>query len=199
ASALRGGAIGTPGAGAAAAAGTPGSATQVMTPGTQVLAATPRERSSRRRLPPWWPVAAAALAVLLLIAVVAAALGGDPSNTATQQSGDNPSQSGSVPQKEPSPADDRIRVAVADYVGQDKGDAKASLEDRGFTVDEEKVAARSEDDQKDTVATVRPHGLVEPRSTITLGIWEEFKPPNDEDDGDEKGIGNGRHKGKDED
>ena len=201
--ALRGGSVGA----AAAGAGAPGAAaTQVMTPGTQVLAATPQAGRWRRSLPPWWPLAAAALAVLLVVLLTWTLFGneGDPGNTPA----DNPSKSASVPQEDPTPTDDRIRVRAADYLGRDAKDAGDQLESLGFEVREEKTPANSADQQKATVASVTPHGLVDPGATITLGVWEEFTPPDDEEgeDEDDKGgkdekpdKGNGRDQSKDED
>jgi hypothetical protein len=48
---------------------------------------------------------------------------------------------------------------------------------------ERKVPATSPDQRKDTVAAVRPHGLVERGRTITLDVWEEYKPPRPDNGG----------------
>lgn len=226
AAALRGGSAGSAaGAGAGVAAA---GATQVMTPGTRVLARDDREgtaSSARRRLPAWWPLAAAALVVLLLIAAISSLFDGegDPDNTPSNTLADNPSPSVRVPQKEPTPADDRIQVRASSYLGQDAKVAEEELEALGFRVRSEDRPATAADQQKDTVASVTPHGLVDPGATITLGVYDEFRPPegsdqpkdeegegggddggNGEDDGKgkpggDKGEGNGRDKGKDED
>ena len=203
ATALRGGSVVAAAAGAGAAGA---AATQVVTPGTQVLAATPQAGTWRRSLPRWWPTAAAALAVLLVVLLTWTLFGneGDPGNTPA----DNPSKPASVPQEDPTPTDDRIRVRAADYLGRDAKDAGDQLSSLGFEVREEKTPANSADQQKDTVASVTPHGLVDPGATIVLGVWEEFRPPDDEegeDDDDKRGKdekpgkGTGRDQSKDED
>ena len=190
AAALRGGSVGAA-AGAAGVGAAGAAATQVMTPGTQVLAATPQAGTWRRSLPAWWLLAAAALAVLLVVLLSWALFGNesDPGNTPA----DNQSAPESVPQEDPTPEDDRIRVRAADYLGQDAKDASDQLRSLGFEVREEKTPATSEDQRKDTVASVTPNGLVDPGATITLGVWEEFRPPDDKDEDDK-----GSKPGKDE-
>ncbi len=212
--ALRGGEV--PGLGLAGGAAAVGAAPDAGT--TQVLDAVPGaepttmagpyddgpRRRRRRTLPPWWPWAAAAAAVLLVVLVTAAVAGnGSPEPAAaagpssSPGASESPSESPSAsPSKKPSKKpDDRVRVNKAAYLGRDHKDAKDELEGLGLQVEEEKVPATSYDQAKDTVADVSPSGLVEPGSTITLQVWEEYKPPK-EDHG--KGHDKGKKKGHDD-
>jgi serine/threonine-protein kinase len=216
ATALRGGAVaGLAAAGAAAGAagmGLGAETTQILErPPTGPVAATPMDEDERDRngLPPWWPWAAAAAAVLVVV-LATAALAGSGSPEPAVANPDAPSEASSEPSESPSErpskkADDRIRVRAADYVGRDAKEVKRELEARGFEVEDEKVPATSADQSKDTVAAVRPHGLVEPGSTITLEVYEEYKPPkpgksdedwDDEGDDDESGRWSDGHPGK---
>ncbi len=158
-------------------------------------------RHRRRRLPPWWPWAAAAAAVLLLVVGIAAVAGDKPDETAVAtEPKASPSASASSASK---PADDRIRVSEGDYLGREYKDVKKELEDLGFKVEEEKVAATSPDQVKDAVAAVQPSGLVEPESTITVRVWDTYEAPVQEPgSGDKPGKGSdkqpkGKAKGKD--
>ena len=210
--ALRGGEV--PGlglAGAGAATGVP-----LDPQSTQILEMPPFDPAGtapvdgpddrRRGLPPWWPWAAAAAAVLVLVLGVAAFAGSGTSEPAVADEPEpSPSASASPSQRASKPADDRIRVRASDYVGRDHKDVKEELEDRGFEVDEEKVPATSPDQLKDTVGAVRPSGLVEPGTTITIEVWEEYKEPDEYDeDGDYDMPGKapkepkGKAKGKDD-
>ncbi|MGH3363633.1 MAG: serine/threonine protein kinase [Nocardioidaceae bacterium] len=215
ATALRGGAVaGLAAAGAAAGAagmGLGAETTQILErPPTGPVAATPMDEDERDRkgLPPWWPWAAAAAAVLVVVLATAALAGsGSPEPAvanpeASSEASSEPSESPSEgPSKE---ADDRIRVRAADYLGRDAKEVKGELEARGFEVEDEKVPATSADQSKDTVAAVRPQGLVEPGSTITLEVYEEYKAPKpeksdedwDEGDDDESGRWSDGHPGK---
>jgi serine/threonine-protein kinase len=215
ATALRGGAVaGLAAAGAAAGAagmGLGAETTQILElPPTGPVAATPMDEDERDRkgLPPWWPWAAAAAAVLVVV-LATAALAGSGSPEPAVANPDASSEASSEPSESPSErpskkADDRIRVSAADYVGRDAKEVKRELEARGFEVEDEKVPATSADQSKDTVAAVRPHGLVEPGSTITLGVYEEYKPPKpeksdedwDEGDDDESDRWSDGHPGK---
>ncbi|HET7534016.1 MAG TPA: serine/threonine protein kinase [Nocardioidaceae bacterium] len=212
ATALRGGAVeGLAAAGAAAGAagmGLGAETTQILErPPTGPVAATPMDEDERDRkgLPPWWPWAAAAAAVLVVVLATAALAGsGSPEPAvanpeASSEASTEPSES---PSERPSKkADDRIRVREADYLGRDAEEVKDELEARGFEVEDEKVPATSADQWKDTVAAVSPHGLVEPGSTITLEVYEEYKPEKsdedwDEGDDDESGRWSDGHPGK---
>jgi serine/threonine-protein kinase len=193
ATALRGGEVAGLGAGGPVAAGMGADAAT-----TQILERVPadaygpadtpydEERRRRRGLPAWWPWAAAAAAVLVIVLVTAAVAGNgspepaaaDPGSTASASPSEQPTER---PTKK---ADNRIRVRESDYLGRDKKDAKRELEALGLWVQEEKVPASSPDQVKDTVAAVRPNGLVQPGSTITLQVWEEYKPPKDHGEGD---------------
>jgi hypothetical protein len=167
------------------------------------------DERDRKGLPPWWPWAAAAAAVLVVV-LATAALAGSGSPEPAVANPDASSEASSEPSESPSErpskkADDRIRVRAADYVGRDAKEVKRELEARGFEVEDEKVPATSADQSKDTVAAVRPHGLVEPGSTITLEVYEEYKPPkpeksdedwDDEGDDDESGRWSDGHPGK---
>ena len=183
--ALRGGEV--PGLGLAAAGAAAGVPLDPQS--TQILEMPPFDPAGtapvdgpddrRRGLPPWWPWAAAAAAVLVLVLGVAAFAGNGTSEPAVADEPEpSPSASASPSQRASKPADDRIRVRASDYVGRDHKDVKEELEDRGFEVDEEKVPATSPDQLKDTVGAVRPSGLVEPGTTITLEVWEEYKEPD---------------------
>ena len=179
-------------------------------PPTGPVAATPMDEDERDRkgLPPWWPWAAAAAAVLVVVLATAALAGSgspEPAVANPEASSGASSEPSESPSERPSKkADDRIRVREADYLGRDAKEVKGELEARGFEVKDEKVPATSADQSKDTVAAVRPHGLVEPGSTITLEVYEEYKPPKpeksdedwDEGDDDESGRWSDGHPGK---
>jgi len=218
ATALRGGAVaGLAPAGAAAGAAGLGlgpEATQILErppTGPVGAAATPTDEDDRRRkgLPPWWPWAAAAAAVLVVVLATASLAGSGSPEPAVADPGASSEASESPSERPSKKADDRIRVREADYLGRDAKEVKRELEARGFEVKDEKVPATSADQAKDTVAAVRPHGLVEPGSTITLEVYEEFKPPKpekrdwdedsedgDEGDDDESGRWSDGHPGK---
>jgi serine/threonine-protein kinase len=213
ATALRGGEV--PGLGAVGAAGLAGAAgaaglaagaaadggTRILEqpPASSAEAATPPTYDERRRrgLPPWWPWAAAAAAVLAIV-VLAAALAGDgqePSSGSTPASSPAtkaPSESAtsSAPTE---PPDDRIRVREEDYLGRNYQEVKSELESLDLKVQDEKVPASSPDQVKDTVADVSPSGLVEPGSTITLQVFEEFKDAGGSG-GDKPGKSEGKGK-----
>jgi tRNA A-37 threonylcarbamoyl transferase component Bud32 len=189
--ALRGGdveGLGAPGA-AAAGLGLDATTTQILEmppPQSTDAADAAIPYDERRRtgfLPPWWPWAAAAVAVLAVVLTVAALAGNGAPESAVADPGPTASQtpSASPSERASKKADDRIRVREAAYLGREAKDVKHELEDLGFEVDDEKVQATSPDQEKDTVAGVSPSGLVEPGSTVTLQIWEEYKPPKDED------------------
>ena len=200
--ALRGGSVAGLGA-AGAAAGAAGAAamgadqTRVMDapvfdPPTQVGSpAAPVDDGRRRTLPPWWPWAAAAAAVLLIVLTTVAFAGNGTPEPAVASPQEEASAT-PTPSKKPSPKpsetpDNRIEVREDDYLGRDAKDVKKELEELGFEVEDEKIPATSEDQEKDTVASVTPAGLVEPGSTVTIEIWEDYKPPEEEyDGGDEK-------------
>lgn len=210
ATALRGGEVaglGAAGAVGAAAMGLDSDSTRILelppTDETAAAAVVPvdQEERHRRGLPPWWPWAAAAAAVLAVVLATAALAGGGASEPAVAESAtpapsETPSQQ---PSEKPSKkADDRIRVREGDYLGRDHKDVKKELEGLGFDVEEEKVEATSPDQLKNTVGAVRPHGLVEPGSTVTISVWEEYKVPEDDwdpgdwDDDDKPGKGKGK-------
>jgi hypothetical protein len=145
----------------------------------------------------------------VVLATAALATGGAPEQAAaepdTAAAPESPSTSES-PTRKPKPtkqADPRIRVREADYLGRDHKDVKKELESLGFRVEEQKVQATSPDQAKNTVGAVRPHGLVDPGSTLTILVWEEYKAPEDDwdpgdwDDDDEK-PGKGDGKGHDD-
>lgn len=147
---------------------------------------------ARRVLPSWWLWVAAAAAVLLVIGLVTQLGGRDATDSPSAGSSPSPSASESVPAD-----DDRVRVRPAAILGLDHKDAKEMLEARGFVVQDadEKMPATSPDQQKDTVAAVSPSGLVEPGSTITLTIWDEYDDEDSSNPSDENS--NGKAKGKD--
>jgi eukaryotic-like serine/threonine-protein kinase len=186
ATALRGGEVAGLGAASAVAFGP--DATQVMEPVTGVMhapaGADPVDEDRRRGgLPPWWPWAVAAAAVLaIVLGTVAFAGSGTSEPAAAEQNTPATPSPSKTPAEEPTEqADDRIRVREADYLGREAKEVKRELEDLGFDVKDEKVEATSPDQTKDTVASVRPNGLVEPGSTVTLEVWKEYKAPKDDD------------------
>jgi serine/threonine-protein kinase len=151
---------------------------------------TDRDRP-RRALPPWWPWAAAAAAVLVIVLTTVAFAGSSTQEPAVASPDDGASAT-PTPSKKPSAKpsrtpDSRIEVREDDYLGRKAKDVKKELEALGLDVEDEKIPATSEDQEKDTVASVSPNGLVEPGSTVTIEVWEDYKPPEEEDDGgDEK-------------
>ncbi len=179
-------------------------ATEVLSPATAVMTAPPMpapvppaapRRRWQDRLPSWWPVAAAALLVILVIAGLAWALGDASTNTGAD-TGKNPAASSpgaasTTPSKETSspPPDNRVRVRESDYVGRPKDEVKKELEDLGFKVEEQK-RSNPGTELPDTVAEIRPHGLVEPESTLNMVVWD--KPVVDE-------HGKGKAKGREKD
>ncbi len=149
---------------------------------TQVLS-MPRSDKPRRPLPAWLPWAAAAVGLLLVVVLVGLATGDDASSTSEDPAPEEPVSQQDAAPKQDEPADDRIRVRAAKYLGMDHKDAKEDLESLGFEVDEEKVPATSPDQEKDTVGDVRPSGLVDPGATVTILVYDEYKepkPPKDE-------------------
>jgi tRNA A-37 threonylcarbamoyl transferase component Bud32 len=132
--------------------------TMVMAP----AATTQRNGDARRGMPPGWSWVAAAAAVLLVVALVRLATADAPEEEAV--AGDRAEPTSGQPQ------DDRVRVSRAALLGMDSKQAKERLEHRGFKVEETKRQATSPDQQKDTVAGVRPHGLVQPGASITLVV-----------------------------
>jgi eukaryotic-like serine/threonine-protein kinase len=188
---LRGGTV----AGFGMAAATPAmgpESTQVMEPVTEAVpapaAAGPvdEEPGRRRGLPPWWPWAAAAAAVLAIVVGTAAVAGNGAPEAAVAGPATASEEPSERPSAEPSEkADDRIRVRESDYLGRKAKEVKRELEDLGLELEEEKVDATSSEQEKDTVAAVRPKGLVEPGSTVTLDVYRSYKPPKDDDDDDD--------------
>jgi hypothetical protein len=164
-------------------------------------ATTQRNGDARRGMPPGWSWVAAAAAVLLVVALVRLAMADAPEEEAV--AGDRAEPTSGQPQ------DDRVRVSRAALLGMDSKQAKERLEHRGFKVEETKRQATSPDQQKDTVAGVRPHGLVQPGASITLVVWEEYKPPelqidggdddSEEDSGDDESEGDDPGKQGDDD
>jgi tRNA A-37 threonylcarbamoyl transferase component Bud32 len=199
ADALRGRAVTGP---VVADATVPAAAPVLPTP-TQVMAAptgpVPTEAPARRRARwPWLVVAA------LLVAVAATAVamgGGEPSNTpsANPATGSDVEQTARPTQqkRQSKPAQETgIRVVEAQYLGQDAGYVKEALEDRGFEVREEKIPATSADQEKDTVAAIDPHGLVEPGTLLTMTVWEEYQPPKPSEGEGHPGKGKGKGEGQ---
>jgi tRNA A-37 threonylcarbamoyl transferase component Bud32 len=192
ATALRGGAVDGLDA-ASAVGGVPDSdATRVLElPPTAVAGDPPPDgpaggpvggaRRRRRTLPAWWPWAAAAAAVLAVVLVTAALAGNNAGRPATAaDASQNPS---ATPTQRATRKPERVRVREADYLGRDHRAVRRELEALGLAVEEQKVPATSPDQVKDTVAAVRPHGLVKPGSSITLDVWEAYKPPKPDNGG----------------
>ncbi|HEU4514631.1 MAG TPA: protein kinase [Nocardioidaceae bacterium] len=184
--ALRGGDVpGLAVAGAAAAAPLGPDATQILErptvdpTGTAPVDGPGDDGEGRRRgLPPWWPWAAAAAAVLALVVGIAA-FAGDPASepAVATEPAESPAASAAT-SAAAKPADDRVRVRESDYLGRELKDVKKELEGLGFEVEEEKVAATSPDQLKGTVGAVSPSGLVEPESTVTVGVWDKYEEPD---------------------
>lgn len=152
-------------------------ATQLITPVGMSVPGGRDEPRSRRTAPPWWPWAAAAAAVLMVVLTTASFAGGDA-----------PATSASATEESAGPepvADERVRVREAAYLGQHFKDVRRDLEGLGLKVREEKVAATSPEQAKDTVARVRPRGLVDPGTTVTVSVFEEYVPPPSDDEDDE--------------
>lgn len=186
AAALRGGAA--PGLGLAAAAPVAAGSTQVLERPVAPQPGSGPATGDRRRgraLPPWWPWAAAATAVLALVLGAAAFAGDGPSRQAAAS--EPAATSSTPPTPTPSePADDRIRVREGDYLGREFKEVEKELKELGLEVEREKVQATSPDQAEDTVGGLRPVGLVDPGSTITVEVWEKYVEPDpvDEDDQD---------------
>ncbi len=151
----------------------------------------PVEDDQRRGLPPWWPWAAAAAAVLGIVLATAAFAGDRDSGqdpAAAQVASGEPSQ---APSEKP---DDRVRVSEATYLGRDAKEVKKELEQLGLKVDDEKVAPESPDQLEGTVGAVRPNGLLQPGTTVTLEVWKKYVDPDSfTDDGDHDGDHGGGH------
>ncbi|HEX6249632.1 MAG TPA: protein kinase [Nocardioidaceae bacterium] len=205
ATALRGGEVpglGLPAAGAASAAALGPEATQVLQrPPTDVppTAAVPADEPTHRRsrLPAWWPWLVAAMAVAAIILATAAFAGNGGEEPAAADPTTAPSATAE--------ADDRVRVREADYVGRSFKDVEKELAALGLDVEQEKVAATSPEQEKDTVGSVRPVGLLDPGSTVTVQVWREYVEPTtpevdeDDEDDDEKDGGGDDKPGKGDD
>jgi hypothetical protein len=165
---------------------------------TATTAADPVDEDRRRGgLPLWWPWAAAAAAVLaIVLGTVAFATSGTSEPAAA---GQGPTGAAGPSESPTEKADDRIRVREADYLGRKAKDVKRELEGLGFDVEEQKVDATSPEQDKDTVAAVRPNGLVEPGSTLTLDVYRGYKPPKDDRDDDRDDRDEGRADWDDDD
>ena len=91
-----------------------------------------------------------------------------------------------------------MRVRPADYVGLPAHQAADALGRRGFQIRESTVDNPG-DQVADTVAGVRPHGLVPPGSPLTLRVWgpAPAPPPAPKPGkGDHHDHGHGKAKGK---
>lgn len=197
AAALRG--RGATGLGLAAAAPVAAGSTQVL---EQPVAPPPgpgtadRDRRRGGALPPWWPWAAAAAAVLAVVLGAAAFAGDEPLRQAAANEPAAATSSAPSTPKASEPADDRIRVREGDYLGREFKEVEKALKELGLEVEREKVPATSPDQVKDTVGALRQIGLVDPGSTITVEVWEEYveSDPVDEDDKDDKDSGGDKSK-----
>lgn len=193
--ALRGGAV--PGLAATAAAA---GATQVLDlPDDSSGGPEPAAEDRRRRRPPaWWPWATAAAAVLAVVLGVAAFAGDGSSRSAVATVPEVSAAAGEPsPQASREPADDRVRVLEADYLGREFKDVEKELKELGLEVEREKIPAASPDQEKDIVAALRPVGLVAPGSSIIVEVWDGYVEP-EHDDEDEQDPGKGDDKpGKD--
>lgn len=152
----------------------------------------PGDDRARRTLPAWWPWAAAAAAALVVVVALAALAGGG--GETPPAGAESPGPVAESPSASPTP-DDRVRVREAAYLGREFHDVKDELEGLDLEVREEKVPATSPDQEKDTVAGLRPTGLLEPGTEVTVEVYEEYVEPDDDDRGksDEKPPkGNGK-------
>jgi serine/threonine-protein kinase len=138
------------------------------------LAPTGAPEHHRGRLPAWWPWAAAAT---VLLAAVLATAGLAGRTTAPQEAAATGTEPTSAPPVEP-----RLRVREAAYLGRPVAAVAAELERRGFVVRRERKTATSPDQLGGTVAVVRPRGLVERGTRITLTVWRVPRPDPVEDD-----------------
>jgi serine/threonine-protein kinase len=147
---------------------------------TRVLAAPPPapRRRGRRVLPSWLPWAATALAVLLVLgtAAVLATRSSDTAGPATAPRTPAASPRVRASRKpRPSPTPQGVLVRGADYVGMRTDEARRILEGKGLRVQETRIANPG-GYQKDTVAAVRPEGLLSPGSTVWLVAWDGPRP-----------------------
>jgi hypothetical protein len=184
------------GAGAAAAAAQdPGTAVMDSRPDT----GAPYDRRRRRGLPAWLPWAAGALAVLLIAFLFGLLSGGGSPSPKTPSAKGPAKTTSSSPSASPTTQDPRVEVRPTDYIGRPVGDAQKRLSDQGLqsTV---KMVPNPGDRPPNTVASVRPSGLVAPDQVITLQVYgnppkKEPKPPkhNENQQGDQGKHGNHGH------
>jgi hypothetical protein len=171
------------GAGAAAAgAEGDGSQTSLLTsPG----GAPPSHTDHRRRRPGWLVPLLAAVAVLVLLAGIGLALTSGDDSEPTVGPGPGAAGNNAAPKaKDEAPAEpEGIQVNPADYRGRPYADAAADLRGQGFEVQRaERFGVKG---VPGTVDYVKPHGTLEPGTTITLGVWTE--PARESTDSDEPG------------
>jgi tRNA A-37 threonylcarbamoyl transferase component Bud32 len=146
-----------------------GDATRVLETSHASVARPENVGSRRRRLPAWWPWAVAAAAVLIVMLGTALLAGGEDG---TPAAADDEATAGAS-----TPTDDRVRVREAAYLGRDRSEVEDELEGLGLEVRAEEVGAVSSDQVQDTVAGVRPTGLVTTGTTVTLEVYAEFVEP----------------------
>ena len=200
ATALRGGAVtGFAGAvpTAAVAAGVPhADSTQVLERPEPVGTVT-RDETTERREPP-----AAGLVALGVRGGGRAAAGprhqrlrrrGRPGPAATQEpaaaAADEPAEA----------TDGRVRLPESDYIGRPFGEVKKEIEEAGLSVQEQPVAAESEEDEKGTVAWLDPDGRVRPDATIYVGVYDAYQVPDEEDEVEEDLVQGDADKAEDKD
>jgi eukaryotic-like serine/threonine-protein kinase len=185
-------AAGAAGAAGASAAEPGGHHTAVLTsPGD----APPAHTDRRRRRPGWLVPLLAAAAVLVLLAGIGLALtsgdGSDPTAGAGAAGSRAGNESGSTSGGDAG-AQQGIRVDPSDYRGEPYAEAAADLRGQGFEVD--RADRFGVEGEPGTVDYVQPHGVLDPGTSITLGVWTE--PAGDP--GGDAGTGPGSGQGKPE-
>ena len=172
--------------------------TRVLTWVTPVPEAAPA-RTWRDRVPGWWPLAVVgALAVTLAVGLALAGNGDQPAprHHAT-----------TTPTPTPTPV--QVQVRRADYLGKPVGEVRDALRALGL---QSKVVAHRDNPGghvADTVAALRPTGMVAKDSLVKLTVWSapppppttapthvEHKPHGEKPPGKERGKHKGKHKGK---
>jgi tRNA A-37 threonylcarbamoyl transferase component Bud32 len=150
------------------------------TPTGLLPAGTATADRDRRGLAAWWPWAVAAT---VLLAAVLTAAGVAGRTTASQDAAATGAGTSPSPASEPAPTSEpRLRLREADYLGRPVAKVVAELERRGFAVRREPRTATAADQVEGTVAGVRPHGLVERGTEITLAVWRARPEPDPGED-----------------
>jgi serine/threonine-protein kinase len=154
-------------------------------PETQALqgfpAAAHRDAPRRRTGPRWLPWLAAGSAVLLVAALVALfARNGTPE--AASADGSAPTSTTSTAASTPD-----VRVLPDDYLGRPAGRVAKALAALGLDVREVRWDNTTGHDPG-TVGAVRPSGILQPGTVVTISVWGQ-PPPASSNDGSGSGAG----------